>query len=98
MEPLAIVFSIATILLLIAAVFEFREYRRYVKAAQGVQALAASMQISFEAVGEHLTRINNRTINHSQGLVSIEQQINFMNAVLQVHSEALNLSLGKAEI
>lgn len=94
---LGIIFGIAAIALIAVMVVETIEYRRYVKAAHSVIAFGESMQASFDSIGEHLNRNNIQTSMVGQGLISAEQQLTFMNAVLQVHSEALNLkSLSKS--
>lgn len=91
------IFAIMSLGLIAVLIVEFREYQRYSKAAHSVIAFGESMQVSFGEVAEHLNRINNMAIEIGQGLNSTEQEVNFIKGVLQVHSEALNLNLGKLE-
>lgn len=92
MEPVVVIaFIFMTILLGLVMILEFKEYRKYVKAAHGVMALAKSMQTAFDDVSKHLNLLNNQSIAMGQGMIIQEQQISLIQAVLEVHSTALNL-------
>lgn len=83
------------IVLGILNVVETIEYRRYRRAAHAVIALANSMQESFNQVTNYLNRNNSQLNTLGQSQLISEQDINFIKAVLFIHSQALNLNMGK---
>ncbi len=86
---------LGAVVLGILNVVETIEYRRYRKAAHAVIALANSMQESFNQVTSYLNRNNAQLNTLGQSQLIAEQDINFIKAVMFIHSQALNLNMGK---
>jgi hypothetical protein len=92
MEFVLVVFVLLCIALAIVIAVEIREYRLYRKAALGVIALAESMQVSFAQVAEHLTRMNVQQNILGKRVLYTQQQVEFIEMLSQLHSEALNIN------
>lgn len=86
---------IGAVVLGVLNIVETIEYRRYRKAAHAVIALAESMQVSFDEVVKYLNRTNSQVMDLTQNQMISEQDIGFIKAVIFVHSQALNLNMGK---
>lgn len=94
---LIVLLVFGAIVLGVLNVVEVLEYRRYQKAAHAVIGLGQGMQVSFQEVVEHLNNFNRQLSMIGADTILLEQDVNFIKAVLQVHTEALNLhSLGKS--
>jgi intergrase/recombinase len=92
MELVLLVFFLLVVALIIVLVVEIREYRLYRKAATAVIAFGESMQVSFSQVAE---QINRQTVQQNmigRGLLVTQQEVEFLEAVSRLHSEALNLN------
>ena len=94
---MGIIYAVISVVLIAVLIVELKEYERYEKAAHSVIAFGESMQVSFNEVTEHLNRINNMAIEIGQGLNLTDQEVNFIKGMLQIHSEALNLNIGKLD-
>ncbi len=91
MEPIIIVFTVLSIALIIALAIEYVEYRRYRKAAYALIALGEGMKGTFNDI---ISEVNKQGLNQnliSQGLLAQDQDLVFVKAILEIHSEALGL-------
>lgn len=89
MEGIIIVVSIILVLVLFV---ELRGYRDFINAAESLTELTTVFQSSFVNISTTANKVAEDQLNIRQGLSIIEQEMDVIRTVLEIHSESLNIT------
>lgn len=93
------IFLVTSAILFVVLFFEIREYKKYKKATSSVISFGAAVNEQIGMIIEHLGRQDENFGDIAKITNLMQQQILFMNTIVQIHTEVLNLTdtLKKAE-
>ena len=90
------IFAVLIVILIGVIIQETRELRRYRKTANAMIAFGESIQLSFSQAEEMINRVISQNNSLARGFSVQEIQIDFIQSILKVHSEALGVLQGTA--